>query len=248
MIIAITIICTLVFCAPAWATTNEPSFVCTVGTDTNGAPIQQVEWLFQDEALSLTNCPVWSGSVVQLIEEKEDRVKVRCDKTCLPDKDRWRTSILNSNVVVGWLSKSSLVKVEKATWNDRKRNAQPEAAETITGLVVEMRASVKSAASWNAPSDPYYVLKTDNQSITLRPSETVSRADLAGLTGKRVFLRGRHTEGEPYKPSHPGEQYPMEPEVKIGTNGVPEFVKLRRPINRGSGFVVTKILEMKQQD
>jgi len=120
-------------------------------------------------------------------------------------------------------------------------NSPPK--ERVTGFVVEKRANTKTYESWNAPSDPYYVLETRNGAVTLQPSSSIPVAELATLKGKQVLLKGYHSEGEPYKPTQEGEQYPMEPPA-LGTNDVNEPVTMR-PANRGVGFVVTRILEMK---
>jgi hypothetical protein len=117
-------------------------------------------------------------------------------------------------------------------------------SETIGGFVVQKAASTKSYDAWNAPSDPYYVLEQDSRKTTLRPSASVPTADLAALRGKRVLLKGYPTEGEPYQPANEGEQYPLEPVFNLGTNNAAGPVKMR-PANRGRGFVVTRIVEMK---
>ena len=110
--------------------------------------------------------------------------------------------------------------------------------------MVQKTASTKSYDAWNAPSDPYYVLEQDSRKTTLRPSASVPTAELAALRGKRVLLKGYPTEGEPYQPANEGEQYPMEPVFNLGTNNAAGPVKMR-PANRGRGFVVTRIVEMK---
>lgn len=140
-----------------------------------------------------------------------------------------------------------------------ERLGKPAAAktETLEGVVIEKRANVKSYEAWNSPSDPYYVLdlgdvtetyksgdktwqQTRKRHVTLRPSPTVSTIDLAGLKGKRVALRGHHTEGEPHKPTGDAEQFPIEPMLKTKPNGDPEITGWQ-PANRGTGFVVEAI-------
>ena len=116
--------------------------------------------------------------------------------------------------------------------------------ETIGGFVVQKEASTKSSDSWNAPSDPYYVLEQAGRTTMLRSSGSVRAEELAALRGKRVILNGYQTEGEPYKPTAEGEQYPVEPEFNPGTDQAAGPDKMR-PANRGSGFVVTRIVEMK---
>lgn len=137
-----------------------------------------------------------------------------------------------------------------------------QSPETLDGVVIEKRANVKSYESWNAPSDPFYVLdmgnvtekytdgtntwqQTRKQQVTLRPSGEVTTQDLEKLKGKRVILRGKHTEGEPYKPSDPVEQYPVEPVVTTKPDGTPEITDIMRPANRGTGFIVESIVKIK---
>jgi hypothetical protein len=103
--------------------TNE--FVWTVGTETNGQPIQQVEWLFHDQELTKTNAPIWAGTLLTIIEEAKDRVKVSCNKSALPSKERWALAITQGGFVVGWLPRQSLVKVSMTDWSRMRGNAQP---------------------------------------------------------------------------------------------------------------------------
>ena len=142
----------------------------------------------------------------------------------------------------------------------KTQKVTPEAAnqstEILEGIVIEKRANVKSSESWNAPSDPFYILNLGNltknytdgtktwretreQHLTLRPSGKVTTQDLAKLKGKRVKVSGRHTEGEPYKPSDQNEQYPV---VPAGTTK-PDGTREMRPANRGTGFIVDSITE-----
>lgn len=107
----------------AQGATNE--FIWTVGTETNGSPIQQIEWLFRDDGLSVTNCPIWAGTPLTILEEESDRVKVRCDKQAVPQGDKWSHAILKGNIVVGWLPRHVLVKIRISDWNTSRGNAQP---------------------------------------------------------------------------------------------------------------------------
>ncbi|TAN49284.1 MAG: hypothetical protein EPN21_12560 [Methylococcaceae bacterium] len=127
------------------------------------------------------------------------------------------------------------------------------ATHTLSGIVIEQRADVKSVEAWNAPSDPYYVLDVEsnldgtgnrqesgNSRVTLRPSEQVTTRQLRRLKGERVQLQGHYVEGQPYQPADPAEQMPMEPEVRAKPDGTPEFTGWR-PARRGAGFVVEAI-------
>lgn len=124
------------------------------------------------------------------------------------------------------------------------------ATHTLSGIVIEQRADVKTVEAWNAPSDPYYVLDVEpnldgtgnrresgKSRITLRPSAQVTTQQLRRLKGKRVQLRGHYVEGQPYQPTDPAEQMPIEPEVRAKPDGTPEFTGWR-PARRGAGFVV----------
>jgi len=105
----------------AAAGTND--FIWTVGTEPDGTLIQQVEWLFHDQDLAKTNCPIWAGTPLTIIEEVKDRVKVKCDKTALPPDKRWTQAILKDDTVVGWLPRQVLVRVTTAD-SKRIRDAQ----------------------------------------------------------------------------------------------------------------------------
>ena len=116
--------------------------------------------------------------------------------------------------------------------------------EEIAGFVAEQRANTKSVNSWNAPSDPYYVLERKEGTVTVRPSPSIPTEKLATLKGRRVLIKGYHTEGEPYRPTEEEEPYPMKQANDFGTNGV-QTTPTMRPANRGVGFIVTRIIEMK---
>ncbi len=105
------------------AATSE--YIWTVGTETNGSPIQQVEWLFKDDGLTVTNCPILAGTPLTLLKEKPDRIEVMCDKEAVPKSDKWAHAILKGNIVVGWLPRSALVKVSIADWKKKQGSAQP---------------------------------------------------------------------------------------------------------------------------
>ncbi len=132
-------------------------------------------------------------------------------------------------------------------------------SRVMDGIVLEKRTNVKSFRSWNAPSNPYYILdmgyaihtcvdgdkkwqEAQHRSITLRPSDRVSTADLQNLKGQRVSLRGHHVEGTPYQPSGDIESHPVVPVHETDENGNIKVVG-SRPANRGSGFVVTQIIK-----
>lgn len=110
----------------ASAGTND--FIWTVGTEPDGSLIQQVEWLFHDQDLTKTNCPIWAGTPLTIMEEVKDRVKVKCDKTALPPDKRWKQAILEDGTVVGWLPRHALVKVPVSEWKKAGGNAQPTSA------------------------------------------------------------------------------------------------------------------------
>jgi len=91
---------------------DDTNFVWTVGTDTNGTPIQQVEWLCDSPSepgvkhnLHNEKCPIWAGSVVEVITQLQYWVEVKCDKASLPDETRWGEAIRKDGVVVGWMRK-----------------------------------------------------------------------------------------------------------------------------------------------
>ncbi len=95
----------------AASASSTDEFVWTVGTETNGRPIQQVQWLFHDQALTKTNAPIWAGTRLTIIEETQDRVKVKSNKSALPSDPRWALTILQGNTVIGWMPRQALIKV-----------------------------------------------------------------------------------------------------------------------------------------
>ena len=130
---------------------------------------------------------------------------------------------------------------------------------TLSGTVLERRANTKTYESWNSPGDPYYVLdtgevtekyrdgtntwqETRRQVVTLRPSDTVTMADMRNLLNKQVMATGHFTEGKPYVPTNHAEQYPMEPEIITKPDATLKLGKMR-PAKHGRGFVVEQITE-----
>jgi len=139
--------------------------------------------------------------------------------------------------------------------------AQPSKTETLQGVVVEKRANVKSYEAWNSPSDPYYILdmgevteqysdgtntwqETKTRHVTLRPSDVVTTENLSRFKNRRVVITAHYTGGKTYEPSHPGEAYPVEPEVITEPDG---SIKLgpMRPAKHGTGYIVHSIREEK---
>lgn len=116
----------------------------------------------------------------------------------------------------------------------------PRPVMSLRGIIVEQRADVKSLESWNAPGDPYYVLKTaEGKTLVLRPSAKVGIEDFRKLTGRYATLNGYYTEGiRPDMPlEHIIEQVPVEPVFKTNSDG--EWIETGRQVmKRGSGFVV----------
>ena len=139
--------------------------------------------------------------------------------------------------------------------------AEPQDAktETLKGVIVEKRANVKSFEAWNAPSDPYYVLALDiktgdkrtKRHVTLRPSKSVSTADLKKHRSLEVSVHGHFVKGKVYKPSgvesFPIEidSFPIEALDPLKADAKIEKPKTR-PARRGSGFVVTAIVKAKK--
>jgi hypothetical protein len=133
--------------------------------------------------------------------------------------------------------------------------------KTLSGVVIEKRANVKSYEAWNAPSDPYYALdigKVDEQyskhmragfqknkhEVTLRPSRVVTTEDISKLKNRRVAITAKYTDGERYEPSQAGEAWPYEIETTIAPDGS----KKERPIpaKRGRGYIVYSIKEQEE--
>ena len=129
--------------------------------------------------------------------------------------------------------------------------------KTLSGVVIERRANVKSYEAWNAPSDPYYVLdigKVDEQyskhmragfqknkhQVTLRPSGVVTTEAISKSKNKRVVITVKYTDGQRYEPKG-DEAWPYEIETTIALDGS----KKERPIpaKRGRGYIVYSIKE-----
>jgi len=127
------------------------------------------------------------------------------------------------------------------------RAATPESM-TLQGVIRERRADVKSVNSWNAPSDPYYILEMADTKgkahhpYILRPSEQVNTEALRQLTGQAVTVTGYYTEGE--RPDTPlekiVEQVPIEAKFAVSPDGKPVSSGWQ-VMKRGSGLVVLGI-------
>ena len=97
----------------------------------------------------------------------------------------------------------------------------------------------KTVESWMAGGGDYYVLQLDEESLTeseddpspiLRGSDEVPWESFTDYQGLRVEVEGEFIEPEPYEPSSPLEQYPIDIEG--------------RPLPRGGGFKVYSIREI----
>jgi hypothetical protein len=126
------LVATMASCVPTRPSTNS-DFVCTVGTDANGALVQQVEWLYRSADLREKQCPIWAGSLVQIGREENSAVCIQCDKTALPDENRWHQFILKGNVVHGWLRKEAVIKVRMSDWKKNRQKAEPPAPGDAAG-------------------------------------------------------------------------------------------------------------------
>lgn len=128
---------------------------------------------------------------------------------------------------------------------------------TLSGVVIERRANVKSYEAWNAPSDPYYVLdlgkvdeeyskhmragfQKDRHQVTLRPSSVVTTEHISKLKNKRVVVTVEYTDGKRYEPKG-GEAWPYEIETTIAPDGSKEEKTI--PAKRGRGYTVHSIQE-----
>ena len=132
--------------------------------------------------------------------------------------------------------------------------------KTLSGVVIERRANVKSYEAWNAPSDPYYVLdigkvdeqyskhmrvgfQKDKHQVTLRPSGDVTAVDIGRFKDKRVVIAAEYTDGERYEPKG-GEEWPYEIETVIAPDGSKEERPI--PAKRGRGYIVYSINEREE--
>ncbi|GEM_PF-2976657 len=120
---------------------------------------------------------------------------------------------------------------------------------TVQGLIHEQRTDVKSLDSWNAPSDPFYVIEIGGgdakdlpRHLVLLPTEQVSTQNLQKFAGHSVALKGYFSAGE--RPGTPLasiiEQVPIEPKFERTPQG--EWANADwQVMKRGSGFVVLAI-------
>lgn len=134
--------------------------------------------------------------------------------------------------------------------------------KTLSGVVIEKRANVKSYEAWNAPSDPYYVLDMDKADehyarhmpegfqankcqIALRPSKVVTTETLGAFKDKRAILTAKYTDGEWYKPTGPDECYPIELDAIARTDEAIQEGPMR-PARRGRGYIVFSIVKQEE--
>lgn len=139
-----------------------------------------------------------------------------------------------------------------------------EDLKILKGVMIEKSANVKSYEAFNAPSNPYYVLdlgKVDDEyskhipaelwknkhQVTLRPSKTVTTADISKFKGKQVLITAKYTDGEWFKPAPPvkGEVrivcYPIEPKMITAPDGSTK--EEMRPAKVGRGYIIYSIKE-----
>jgi hypothetical protein len=94
--------------------TNEAEFVYTVGTDTNGVPIQQVEWLYDSPELKRQVCAIFAWTVVEVVRVVDGKAEVKCKKgtPTLPIANKLtRQDTLATDAPLGWMDKNRLVRV-----------------------------------------------------------------------------------------------------------------------------------------
>jgi len=129
MNVAVFFLCVFASCsllAGADSTNDESKLVWTVGTDAKGQLIQQVDWLFQDANMTVTNCPIWAGTILTIMKERDAVALVRCNRADVP-KD-WRKKIPQGNTVEGWIEKRRLTQVAQDALPSGSKNAQTERA------------------------------------------------------------------------------------------------------------------------
>lgn len=152
-------------------------------------------------------------------------------------------TVLPTALLIGCNEKSNPQPVSTTTPAQTVHATAPAPAETdatpepaadlvsLRGKVVHKPWS-KSMESWNAGGSDYFVLElapdqpaADGEaSVILRPSEDVSRDELAAAEGKTVKVGGVRVPKKAYVPTSPMEQYPM------GEHG--------KPAPRGGGLEV----------
>jgi hypothetical protein len=117
---AITIILSaLVLCSCAAPTEQKDDTITVAGVNTNGMHIQQVVWLHDTPEMTSQQCPIFAASPVVVLKEQGDVIKIRADKSTVPDEKKWHTAIRKGNIVVGWIKKQELAQVPADVWKKR---------------------------------------------------------------------------------------------------------------------------------
>jgi hypothetical protein len=209
---------------------THEAFIFTVGTDTNGVPIQQVEWLYRAADLKETQCPLWAGSRVTIGREEGGAVRVQCDKTALPDEKKWHEFILKGNVVSGWLNREAVIKVRMIDWKKHTPNApapEPLRAQkqvrSVTGVLSHFPSDVRTAQAW-------YWHNFMVGGVPVQPTTAVPETELLKHVGKKVSVSGFWNPGIVWKPTEEerNTQMPVNPDKDA-------------PVIRGDGIIVEKL-------
>ena len=108
-----------VLCSCAAPPEQKDDTIAVAGVDTNGMHIQQVVWLHDTQEMKSKQCPIFAASPVVVLKEQGNVVKIKADKSAVPDEKKWHKAIRKGNIVVGWIKKQELAKVPVDIWKNR---------------------------------------------------------------------------------------------------------------------------------
>jgi hypothetical protein len=114
-----TMLLTTMLCSCVAPPEQKYDTMTVAGVDTNGMHIQQVVWLHDTPEMASKLCPIFAASPAVVLQEQGNVVKIRADKSALPDEKKWHTAIRKGNIVVGWIKKEELAKVPVDTRESR---------------------------------------------------------------------------------------------------------------------------------
>jgi hypothetical protein len=147
----ITILAATVLCSCVTTLEQKIDTIAAVGVDPDGRAIQQVVWLHDAPDLKTQQCPIYAASPVTILKEQGHVVKIRTDKSALPNEEKWHKAIQKGNIVEGWIQTRELVQVPIKVWKKNMPGAQPD----VTTLI-----GTNSASFW-PKSSTWYRLSAD---------------------------------------------------------------------------------------
>jgi len=197
----IAVLAATALCACGAPPNRRDDFVSVVGADANGFPIQQVVWLYDKADLKKQQCPIWAASSVTVVAEQGDAVKVKADRTALPDVDKWHRSVSKGNIVIGWIERKLLVQVPVEAWKKNRPGAHQAPAGDV--LKAAVRNHLKRIV---AP-----VTRSASALLGLTEAEVLKKEGLGRLNPERGTANKKwFSGGIVHFPKTPGDSYVWE--------------------------------------